>query len=305
MEAKPAGISGSQPYPERHNQPSVATDQQPVSAGDTVTLQIPVTVSKKDMTPDPATGLRPIDNFEFGYIPKNAVITSKEAIQQVVDDARNTPPAGKILEFDESRGGKAITVTKGLMGYAASLLTPVATSLIMAGTAPLWAAPAAIIGGTIGIIAGLDGIKKAFDTKAYYMNKKDQGVESEDIRFRNDDGEMTTQRIMVNDMTRNSRDAIIGGGLHVLGSALTVAAGLCGGPALAIGATVMMLGGALLGGRHAIASGAGKVGSYFKRMFTGSHSADHKPEKSTTGQQAVQAAIPAPPGLTSSSPAAR
>jgi hypothetical protein len=291
MEALPIGMPKAQPLPEKHPLQAQQPEEQAVSSDDTVTINIPVVVSRQDLIPDPVTGMRPIDRFDFGFNPKGAVITSKEAIQSVVDDARNTPPAGKTLEYDESPGGRKISFTKGLIGYACSFLTPIATSLLMSGAAPMWAAPAAIIGGTVGIIAGLDGLKKAFDTRAYFMNKKAQGAEFDDIKFKNDNGETVTQRVSVDDMIKGSKDAIIGGGMHVLGSTLTAAAGLCGGPALAIGATVLMLGGALYGGRHAIASGAKKVGSFVKNMFTRNHAAEKNLEKPAADVQAAPQAV--------------
>ncbi|MDQ7822658.1 MAG: hypothetical protein RDV48_07695 [Candidatus Eremiobacteraeota bacterium] len=269
--------------PERGPAAAAPQEEAHLEQADVVQLNVPVIIPKNMLVAGP-DGKKPIDGYDVQFIPKGAVVTNQQEITDLVTQVKDQAlPPGTKPEIADSSAGLKVAKGKDLISRLATVGGSFGLMNLMGSAPAAWAGPAAIAGGVAGTLAGADGVKKAFDMKGYYEGLKARGQEYIHVPVPTADGGQEMQNVKIDDLIKIAKDNIITGGMSTLGSALTAAAGMGGGPAVAIAAMVVQLGALLFASRHALASVAKKVGNFIKNkavavknLFTGSHG-DQKP----------------------------
>jgi hypothetical protein len=279
------GPQGSS-YPDKMA-PDVISQQEketpPPPSADTVTINVPLTVPKEALIPGP-DGKRIIDNFQVQMIPRGALVTTEDNVNEVVDNAikdyrQKILPEGRVIDYGDSAMGKKIGKGRAILELASRSAGMMANVSLMGSAPAAWAMKLAPAAGAIGVVAGIDGLRKAYNMKAYFESKKAKGEQFEKTALTKPDGTTEVKMTPLDDLIKGCKDAIVVGWMNTTGSALTAAAGLGGGPACAIASGVVTLGAVLYAKRHAIAAKFKKIGASIgnkfqamKNYFTG-----HKP----------------------------
>ncbi len=315
-------VNGQQPlqYPDKTTSPAAdqnghpqAGSEQAAEQEDLVQINVPMNVPRKSLIQGP-DGTAPIQNFELQFIPKGALVITENELNKFVGNAvsetrdRLVPP-GKKVELDDSPAGK--NVARGLAAlektaHSASLF---ANFSLMGSTPGAWAGPLAMVTGPIGVVAGLNNVRKAYNMKSYFEAKKAQGEQFEKVSLTNKEGKAEIQQIPLDTLIRDSKDAVVVGAMNTIGSALIAAAGLGGGPACAIASAVVTLGAFLFAKRHAMAAKAKKIGAALahtmtsvKNFFTGKNPQEQAAAQPTTGSAPPTGTITTQPAMTMQKP---
>lgn len=259
-----------------------------------VELQVPLSIPKSMLTPG-ADGKKPIEDFAIQLVRNDAIVTNQQEIDTLVDSvkkqtAQEAVPDGMTVKIADSKEGKLAGKAKGAVNGLAQSVGSLASWNLAAGSSAGWAGPAAIAGGAIGTVTGLENMKAGWDLKGYYQNLKAQGQETVHVPVKQSDGTVQNIEVSVDDLIADARDSVIGASLQTLGSVLTATAGFGAGPAVAIAAAVVQLGSFVYTSRHAIAAAAKKAVQFVKDKFS---PAEEKQEKQQIqAQQAQSAGIP-------------
>lgn len=247
-------ISSPTPAPQAPAQPPVEAPVQP--SEDFVDINVPMRIPAALVTPD-AQGNVPLQSYQPKLVPANAIITSQEEVQSLVETVRKqTLPAGTHPEINDSKAGARVDAAKNLVVKLAgsagslgaySLLHPAGALSYLTVPATI-GAPMAVVGGAIGTIAGLDQAKSALNRKGYFEDMKAQGVQTVALPqpVRTKEGiQVQMVELPIDKAINMARDQAIVGGMMSASSTLMTAAGLTANPALAVASIAVSVGSVL------------------------------------------------------------
>lgn len=244
-------ISSSAPGPQPAAQPPVDA---PVQAQqDFVDISVPMRIPSALVTPD-AQGNVPLQSYQPKLVPQDAIITNQLEVQNLVETVRKQAlPPGTHPEIDNSKAGARVDAGKnalvklastagGLGAY--SLLHPAGALSYLTVPASI-GAPMAIVGGAIGVIAGLDQTKNALNLKGYYEGMKAQGIQTVAVPqpVRTKEGfQMQMVEMAIDKVIGSARDQAVVGSMMATSSTLMCAAGMTSNGPLAIASIAVSLG---------------------------------------------------------------
>jgi len=213
----------SSPAVDKNVQGQPADGEAPVQE-DMVELTVPMKVPRKSLIKG-ADGRAPIENFDLQFIPKGSMVIMENefnnVISNVVEETREKlVPPGKKVDIDDSPAG--INVNRGIAAlektaHSASLF---AGFSLMGSSPAAWAGPVAAVTGPIGVMAGLNNLRKGYNLKAYFEAKKARGEEFDTVSLKKKDVTTELRKIPLDDLIRDSKDAVVMGAMSTLGSAL-------------------------------------------------------------------------------------
>jgi hypothetical protein len=246
---------------------------------DFVEINVPMRIPTELVTPD-ANGNTALSQYQPKLLPADAIITNEAEVKTLVDSVRKQAlPDGTHPEINMTADGKKVEAAKNTIVKLASSAGSLGVYSLMVHHGGLFtiphafAAPFAVVGGAIGVLSGLDQAKEALNLKGYYQSLKAQGVESVPMQIpvRTKDGQdVETRDVPTADLVKGARDTAIVGGMQSLAGALMCAAGLGGGPVVALASVVVTAGSALYAARGQFAAVAkacwSKIASHFHKQ---------------------------------------
>ncbi|MBM3464462.1 MAG: hypothetical protein FJX76_20390 [Armatimonadetes bacterium] len=258
-------------------------------------MRVPAELCKPD-----ANGQVPLAQYVPKLVPPTAIITDQAEVQNLVETVKKqAAPPGTHPEINPSKAGHKVDVAKQTAVKLAQTGGQLAAYSIMTGgggflTLPMSVAgPLGVIGGTIGVIAGLDQAKEALNLKAYYENLKAEGTTVIPIQVpvqTKDGTQVQVQEVSVDALIKGARDTAIVGGLTSAAGIATAAAGLAGAAPLAVAAIVIGVGAALYQARGQLAM----VGKALAEKVKGWFKKDEAEEGKDAGTAQAQPQAPTP-----------
>lgn len=267
--------------------PAPAETQAPVVPQDFVQINVPMNIPADLLKPG-ANGQVPLASFQPKLIPPDAIITSEGEVKNLVDTVRKqAAPPGTHPEINPSAGGHKVDVAKQTIIKLSNTAGGLATYSLMRNGGFLAiphavALPLAIVGGSIGVIAGLDQAREALNLKGYYEGLKKDGVETIPIQVPVQTRvgvQVQVRDVAVDDLIKGAKDTAVVGGIQTAAGVLMAAAGMGGGPIAAIASVVLQAGAALYAAKGQLAMVATAAWDKVKHAFhhDGAKEAEQQP----------------------------
>lgn len=250
--------------------------QQAPKAPGMTEVNVPLQVPADMMQVDPKTGRMPIDDFQVQLLPKDAIITNQGEVQKLVAQIKDeTLPEGMVPKLADSAAGSKVARGKAAIGSLGQMAGGIGVYNLAGwgswGLSASLAGNLAGIGGAIGLLTNVDGLKDALDAKGFYQDLKAKGTTSIPMQapVLNEEGKtvMGIREVPVDDIISGARDRAIMSSIGIASSGLMIAAALGAPPLFAIGAVVMGIGSVMFGMKGLFKALGSKIAGKVKGMF--------------------------------------
>ena len=233
---------------------------------DTQQVNINIPLPADLFIPD-ENGQKPIEGYDIKLVPKNAIITNKQEINELVDTAAKTAcPDGMTPSISDTKAAKNIKTAKKAMSALINGAGQISLWNLAASSGAAMAGSVAIATGVAGTILSLDSLKDSFNLKGYYEGLKTKGITDVEVPIKQADGSETTVEIPIDKLISGAKKSVITNALKTTGNVLMATAGFAGGATaiVATAAIALHLGTAIYSNREAIAQLAQKAAEGIK-----------------------------------------
>lgn len=239
-------------------------------------VNVPLQVPADMMQVDPKTGRMPIDDFQVQLLPKDAIITNQGEVQKLVAQIKDeTLPEGMVPKLADSPAGAKVARAKAAVGSLGQMAGGIGVYNLAGwgswGLSASLAGNLAGVGGAIGLLTNVDGLKDAMDAKHFYEELKAKGTTSIPMQAPvvNEEGKtvMGIREVPVDDIISGAKDRAIMSSIGIASSGLMIAAALGAPPLFAVGAVVMGLGSVMFGMKGLFKALGSKIAGKVKGMF--------------------------------------